>query len=41
MRAVPTTEDRGTAGDIWLMLPDGSEHALRYNLTRTRITRSP
>ena len=33
MRIVPTTEDRGTAGDIWLMLPDGSEHALRCDVT--------
>jgi hypothetical protein len=30
---VPTAEDRGTAGDIWLMLPDGSEHALRCDVT--------
>ena len=28
-----TKEDRGTAGDIWLMFPDGSEHALRYDVT--------
>jgi len=33
MLIVPTTEDRGTAGDIWLMLPDGSEHALRCDVT--------
>jgi predicted component of type VI protein secretion system len=30
---VSTTEDRGTAGDIWLMLPDGSEHTLRGDVT--------
>ncbi|MDQ5821852.1 MAG: FHA domain-containing protein [Actinomycetota bacterium] len=33
MRTVPTTEERGTAGDIWLMLPDGSEHPLRCDVT--------
>ena len=33
MRIVSTIEDRGTAGDIWLMLPDGSEHALRCDVT--------
>ena len=33
MLIVSTTEDRGTAGDIWLMLPDGSEHALRCDVT--------
>src|SRR5213593_1747110 len=26
---MPDTKYRGKAGDIWLMLPDGSEHALR------------
>jgi hypothetical protein len=30
---VPTSEDRSVAGDIWLMLPDGSEHALRCDVT--------
>ena len=33
MRIVPTAEERGTAGDIWLTLPDGSEHALRGDVT--------
>ena len=33
MAHVPTTEDRGVAGDIWLMLPDGSEHALGCDVT--------
>ena len=30
---MPDTKDRGKAGDIWLTLPDGSEHALREDLT--------
>ena len=28
-----TAQDAGISGDIWLMLPDGSEHALRCDVT--------